>query len=512
MTSAAGEHLACEEDGISLSSRAVKIGKLSTIYLLGTITPRALQFFLLPVFTYYLVPAQMGIVSLAGRVMTPMAVFVQLGLWSALKMQYFRLEETLRPRLVRTVLWGQMVQGVAICTLLSVAGIWLAEVVLPNLPLSRGYVFGLWLMIVWACLFTALVQLAVGLTQLLERAGACVGLSFCQFLLQAGLGVAAVVGLGWKGFGRQGTIFLAFAVTAVVAFAVVWQYGKGTFEFSLFKRTVRTGLTFVPHSFSGYLMLALNIWLLNKMLSPAAVGVYGVAMMFPQLIQMPLISFGNAAYPTLAKLMSDGSEEAQRQQSRLYTLLIIGVVGLTLGTWLFSGIAIQILTAPAYHGATRIVLILIFAWLLQGLYLVVSQPVFYFGGGPWLSAASVSSTIICVVLSLILIPISGVFGAAWAMVGGFLVSFTVAAFASYHLYPLPWQVTAILRAIACGAALAVADLWLSPGMPFAWTIVFKTALLLVLIPALWVTGVVSTIDLRRAKNLVLRKVREWANR
>ncbi len=527
MTSATDDPLAPDEEGVSLSRSALKIGKLTTLYTLGTVAPLAIQFLLLPVFTYYLKPTQMGIVSLAARVTAPMAILVQLGLWAALKMQYFRVEKTLRPRLVRTILLGQVVQAVVICSLLSVAGIWLAEVLLPNLvdqkgqPLSRPCVFGLWLMIVWACLGVSLVQLSMGLAQLLERAGISVGISFCRFFLQAGLGVVAVTALRWQGVGRQGTIFLAQLIVAAVCFWIVWRWGSGRFDRALFRSALHTGLTFVPHSFSGLLAVVLNAWLLNKLVDSNALGIYAVAAMFPQLIQMSLVSFGNAAYPTLARLMTDGSREAKRQQSRLYTLLVIVIAGLTLTVALFSPMAITILTESQYHRAAEVVLILTLAWMFQGLYMIVSQPVFFFGGGLWLATATVSSVVVNIILCFVLIPPFGIQGAAWAMVGCFASRVVVAAAASVYLYRLPWHVTAILRILACAGALAILDHWLSPPPHSdgagAWSIVlqailFKTLLLAAFVPALWGLRVISTAECRRAKNFVFRRLRAITDR
>ncbi len=80
MTLAAENPISCEADGISLSRRAVKIGKLSTVYALGQVVPKIVGLALVPVFTRYLVPAQLGIVWLCAPLAGPMLVCVQLGL------------------------------------------------------------------------------------------------------------------------------------------------------------------------------------------------------------------------------------------------------------------------------------------------------------------------------------------------------------------------------------------------------------------------------------------------
>ncbi len=496
------------EEPTRLRGHVKTIGKLGSIYALGAVAPRVLQLLLLlPIFTHYLDKSQMGIVALSARVGAPLVVLVQLGLFAAMKMQYFRTDESLRPGLVRTVLVGQTVQAAVVCTLLSVAGIWIADLMLPNLPLSGDYVLGLWLMIVWACPFTALTGLATGTAQLMQRADASVAINLLQFVLQAGFGVAAVVGLGWLGFGRQATILAASVIVGTLSFGLLWRQGEGRFDRSLYRRIRRVGLTFVPHTFSGLAAVAINVWLLNKLLNTDALGIYWVAGMFPQLIPLLATSSSHAAYPTLARLMTDATEHAKKQQSRLYTLMLIAMVGIALGLVLFSPLAIELLTAPGYHAATEVVWILVLAWLLQGIYQIVSQPVYFFGGGLWLSTATISSLDVNVALCPILIPNYGIQGAAWAMVGCFATRAVVAACASVYLYRIPWQVTAFLRLLLCAGALAAFDYWVSPHLALPWTIAVKTVSFLLLPPALWVLGVVSTSECRQAKEAVVRRFR-----
>ena len=130
---------------MNIQKSAFKIGKLSTIYMLGSILPKVLGLILLPVFTHYLVPEQFGIVRLALLIMQLMLILVQLGLWGGLKSHYFRTDQAVRPELVKTVLLGQVAQTGFLCMLLSISGVWLCQLLLPNLPLTPQKVFGLWL-------------------------------------------------------------------------------------------------------------------------------------------------------------------------------------------------------------------------------------------------------------------------------------------------------------------------------------------------------------------------------
>ena len=124
----------------ALAHHITKIGRLSTIYMLGTIAPQVIGMLLLPVFTRFLPKEQMDIVTLALSIGGLLTIVLQLGLWSGLKSQYFQTPEAMRPQLVRTVLLGQIVQAALICSALSFAGFWIADSLLPKLPLQPNLV------------------------------------------------------------------------------------------------------------------------------------------------------------------------------------------------------------------------------------------------------------------------------------------------------------------------------------------------------------------------------------
>ncbi|KPJ52994.1 MAG: hypothetical protein AMS16_05715 [Planctomycetes bacterium DG_58] len=489
-----------------LAHKATKIGKLSTIYAVGAIVPMFINMLLLPVFTHYLVPAQMGIVALANQLILPICIIIQLGLWSSLRSHYFRLEESLHGPVVRTVLIGQSVQTGSICLLMSLVGIFIAPHMLPNLPVSSAKVFGLWLIIVWSGFFVAVVRLGTGLSQLRERALTALLIAFLQYVLTAGLGVIVVVGFGWQGFGRQSMMFVGIAVAAVVSFRVVWRYGSGGFQWTLFKRVFFTGLSFLPHGLTAVLALTLNAWLVNRLVDAAALGVYGIAIRFGMLIEVTLVSFGNASYPTLAKLLADGGPEARRQLSRLYTLFVAAIVVLALGVSLFSSIAIHFLTSAQYHAAKSVVPALALTWSMYGLYWIAANRIFFLGKGLWLTVATLASAVTAVVLSIVLIPAFGLYGAAAALAGSFLVRFVVAFALGERVYAVPWQVRPMLCVLACGLLLGLVDFWVSPRLSLWASVIFKTALFLSIVPLAWLSGVVNRKEIAFALELLRQKL------
>ena len=468
----------------------LKIGKLATVYIIGSIIPLLINIIVLPIYTRYLAPDQMGIISLCRQIITPLSILLNIGLLDAMTSMYYRTEEHLRPSLTKTIFLGISVQTFIIAGLLCVFAGWLSKVLLPNVPLDQHHIVLLWLMVVGICVAANYIGFGNRINQINEKPFRATFINLFDYFARVSLGLPAVVWLGWQGFGRQGTIVMAVSLAAVLGIFLSLKYQHGQFNFHLYKKALKLGVKFVPHSFSGVLAMASNMWLLAKLISAEALGVYGVAVFFAQLAQMPLAAFSYAAYPTLAKLMADGSDESRSHQSRIYTVLLCFLFWFVLCLSLSGTVGIKVLTAPAYHGAITVLPLLLLAWLIQFLYFVNSNPVYHFGGGLWMASATLSSLIVGIILNLIFTPMWGMYGAALSMIGCFLTRFLVISIVSRKMYKLPWEMMKITKCFIFAVAIACFDYFIVNRYSLWTQIPVKIALMLVYASGVFLFGIV----------------------
>jgi len=494
---------------MDLARNIVRIGKHGSTYAVGSMTIQVLGLLLVPVFTHYLKPAQMGIVSLSTQLLAVIIVFVELGLLAGLTSHYFRVEAERRPRLVRTVTLGLLTQGAAACVVLSAAGIVLAPLILGKLPLTTAGTYGLWLLIVWGGLVMALTQLGIRVARLQERSLVSVSIELTGFGVQTAAGLTAVIALGWQGFGRQATLVTGLAAAAAVSLTFAWRKGRGGLLRALYTRALRTGATFIPHGLAGLLAITINAWLVNQLVDATALGIYGVAILFAQALQVTSQAVITASYPPMAGLMAAGDEPARRQQARLYALVFAGIALIALGIAVAAPFLVRWVIAPEYRPAGRLVPLLVLAWIFQCLYMISTLPLVYQGKGFRLAAATISSALAGIPLSLALIPWLGTYGAALSMLGCFLVRFLVVLVQSQRAYPIPWPVTSLLRTFCVVAALAAADVWVSPRLPLAAAAAVKAGLWLSAFPLLVAVRVVTPGEVAAGWRLCAEKVRSW---
>ena len=484
-----------------------KIARLSALYMAAAIIPSIVSVLALPVFTRYLSPDQLGIVTFAKHALGPIVILVPLGFTTGVRMQYFRIDESIQPQFIRSALIGQTAISGAVCLVLSIAGLWISNSIMADLPLPQNLVFVLWLMVVWGAFCQGIVRLGMSMAELLEQGRTVLSLRLLSTLPQILFGLAAVTLLAWQGFGRQGTIFAGAACAALFSIWIVWRLGSGYADTRLIRRPAIEGIKFVPHNLAVHLQFAISSFLLNSMISTGSLAIYGVALTFGALLEMPLGAVSQAAFPTLAKLMNAGSNDSRVSQSSLYTKVAIGIVSISVASALFSPIAIRLLTAPAYHEASTVVLVMIAAWLFHGFFGLALQPVMYHGGGLSVTMASVGGLIVTAVSSIILIPMYGIYGAAASTLLCFATKFAIALYLAQRIYPIPWETAKIIRALLCGSIIALAGVHFSNSLQPQGAIAVGVLLSASFVLLLYVTRVLSREEFRQLTVGVYNKIR-----
>jgi len=267
------------------------------------------------------------------------------------------------------------------------------------------------------------------------------------------------------------------------------------------------GLTFLPHALAGFMPQTVTSWLIGRHLGTHGNGLFGAALALPKMTEVTMNAVSNASYPTLAGLMRDGSPESKRRQGRVYLMLIVAVTGISLSVAVLSPIGIRVLYAPAYYEAIDYAPVLALAWLFTGLYLIVSQPVYFVGGGAWLSSASVAAAATHFAASVPAVERFGLWGAAWSLVAGNAVLFGVAAVAGQRVYPLPWEFSKIAATLASALAIGWIDVRVCPSMNWIASLPIKLGLLAGWLVLLRATGVVTAAESARVFGWIREKVR-----
>jgi len=434
----------------------------SAIYGLGGIVSRAIAIFLLPLYTAYLDPDDLGRVGVLLALNAVLVTILRGGVQSAFFRFYFdAADDAARLRTVRTAFWFTMTSA----TIGLVAGVTLATPIAHALSLGDdGWLVRAQFVFLWAQMnyeqLTALFRVE-------QRPKAFVTASLTNVAITIAATVVLVVGFDQ---GALGVLVGNFTGTLVVYFALLAyrreQLGLD-FDWPLFHAMERFGLPLVP---SALALIALNFsdrFFIAHLASIAEVGRYELGARIAATMVLLLTAFRNA-WPAFAYSIEDDMV-ARRTYAYVLTYLVALATWVALTLGLLAPWLVRVFAArnAAYWPGERVVAPLGFGGALFAGYVVVAIGVGRARrtGFNWVITGA--AALVDVALNAVLVPRYGMEGAAAAAVTAFAVLFVGMAWWAQRVYPVPYQWRRVATALAAGGALVVVGKWLDVPLPGA---------------------------------------------
>lgn len=465
-------------------SQGQRLARAVLNYGVGGYLPQLINFALVPLYTHYIAPPEMGALEVCLAAQTLMAVLARLGMAGSVTRFYFDFGEGTQLR--------DMVTTVAL-TIIAVAAaglglaLWVGPVLfsrfLPDVPFHPLMDIAL-----AGAFFQAVTDLQRRLLQAREQAGYSARLSVAMGLLGTLTSVAAVAGLK---LGAEGVLWSNLFVSVVFA-AVAWFRHRedlsGRFDSSALKKALTYGLPLVPHHGAAWLHQFAGRWMLGTMCTVAAVGQLGLATRVASPLAIATGAFGTAFAPIYFSWRTKFSPEAVREHALRVSVVVflMGAIAV-LGAGTFGSFVIRHLMAESYREAALVVPLVATALAMHLFYTLLTNEIFYVGNTKWISAI-----FICAAGTNILgIWFFGARGqamaAAGAQIAGGVVSCVLAGWmaqrtTSLAIAPRALAVALVVMVAACAAPQLTPTLtvWLDLG---ASTVIFMTICLLALFSA-----------------------------
>jgi len=477
--------------------------KRTGLFAVGNIGRRGLLFLLLPLYTAYLDPADLGALALlvvSGEVLARL-VTTPLVVGGVMRFYYHPDYEARRGVLLFSA-------GLVLTVLvLLLAGAW----VLAAEPIAR------WLLPadgaadpVRLTRLYALVVLVnpLGLMLLMFVKLRAMARYFAVVALVSAAGTLAVVfvGLHYLDLGLEAAVwgFVAGpAVTVVLALPVFVRHARFRFDPDVLAGPLRFGVPLLPTGLARLVMQLGDRYVLRALVPAASLGLYDLGYRVGEGLDTVV---GTPAYdavsPTIRQL--EARPDEQRRFIRSATTLYYGLALLAgLALALFAREILLVLARrPEFHPAWVIVPVVVFAMTQQVLGSFLEWGLVMRNKAVHLSGILIASAAVNVGLNLALIPLMGIMGAAVATLGSVLLWNGLRLYYSARFYDLRFEVgrLSLLTLLAAGvyvvslavapldglgATLAVkAGLWVAfPGLCLATRLVPWRAL--GLLTALW---------------------------
>lgn len=407
----------------------------STVYLLSNIVNAVIPFALLPILTRYLSPEEYGEVAMFQALLGALGAIVGLNVAGAAVRRYY--DENADGQ--------QLKQYITACLqilMLSCGGMFFIMYLLHEQ-------FAAWLSlnpkwILWAVLTSAalvVIQLRLGQWQVREQPNKYAAMQVSQSLMNFSLSLIFVVVLLEKSDGRiQGLIFASIVIALVALISlkrddlIEWSM----WNTNLIKDALRFGVPLIPHVAGGFLLGSADRFVINAELGLADAGLYMVAVQFAASVSLVFDAINKAYVPWLfEKLRRDSPTEKRQVVLITYIWFVILIIGVIIA-FLVGPYLVTLVAGERYTKSGELIGWLVMGQAFTGMYLMVTNYIFYAKRTGLLSVVTISTGLLNVGLLVLLVNLIGMKGAAIASSVALGIRFVLTWWIAQKTHPMPW--------------------------------------------------------------------------
>ncbi len=451
-------------------------------YALGTLVVSAGSFFLLPIYTRCLSPADFGALEILNRTAEVLVICLLFGGIRQAALAFHGQSEDAQERrqVIATLL-------VLLATILAVGALAIAVVdsVLPRflkvpddglLPLALA-----------AAMAEGAMLVLLALPQARQQSALYVAVTVSQFLVRCGAVIVLVVAFGW---GVRGILVPSAVVPGLVAVGLALnEAARGAVGVSAakFRSMLVFALPFLPSGVGFFVLNNGDRFFLLRCDGDVAVGVYALGYKLA-------LAVGLFARTPFALVWSARMYEAARRPDAaavfgtVFSRFVGAYLAVGLALCLFAPEVIALVAGARYASAADVVPLVVLAYLFLAMADLMESGLYVRRRTVHKTWIVVISTSIMFGLYALLIPRWGARGAALATLGGFAGHAALTGLVSQRVFPVRYERVRVL--VMTGLALA---LWfVGHLLPVGgWTVPTKVVLWASWFGTLWAFGLVS---------------------
>ena len=457
---------------------------LTGTYSIGNILMRSSQFFLIPIYTYFLTTRDFGIIGLMGITSTLIATFVSCPVRGFIRFYHAPEYKNKQKELTFNSLLFIIVPAILCAAALYFLSNKLSLLILDDAQLQhivKIYAF---------ILFGESIQnFLLALLRMQEKAKLYVLMNIVRFFVMFSVTLfllsvkkIGVLALVWGIFAGE-YIFLIALLPYLIS------NSKPKLNVSLVMPAIHYGYGLILTSFSNQIIQQVDRYVLRIFRALSQVGLYSFGYNFAGIIQLLLVlPLKTAIQPILFK-MEENPQKLKKFASKVCTYYYIIAMFFCLGLSLLSKEIIHIMAQKEeFYGAWVIVPIVSYAYVHHGLGellgwgLIIRKKVFL------MSMTFIISAITNLAFNFLLIPRYGIFGAAVATLISYLVWNGLKAYYSAKLYNLHFELGRLAFITIVGVSLYVSAQFITNTDMLFFNILIKFLIIFSYPLLLFITG------------------------
>lgn len=405
----------------------------AAIYFVGNTLNATIPFFLLPVLTRVLTPADYGVLAMFLLTVNILGAFTGLSVHGAVAVRYFKLDESNMAQFV-----GSCLQILAVTTLVTLLVVVLA---LPALE-AFTQLPGSWLICaVFVSSAQFVINIRLSLWQVKNRPVTFSVYQVLRGVLNIGLSFLFVFPLAMAWEGRALGHVLATAVFAAIGALLLWRASEVTRPETRAHAgdALRFGVPLVPHVLGGLLIVSVDRFMINSMLGLSETGIYMAALQIGMALGLLTEAFNRAYAPWLMGMLAKDDPARDLRVIRgtylYFGLLLLAATLLAL----LAPFMLSILVGEEFRSATGVVAYTGFGFAFGGMYYMVTNYVFFSSKTGYLALNTFISGLFNIAATYVLIKWNGLVGAAQAFMLSQLFLFLGTWWIAHRVRPMPWR-------------------------------------------------------------------------
>ena len=405
------------------------------IYSIGVILNRAVSFLMLPVYTRYLTPSDYGILEILEVTVDVVSIFTGMGILQGLFRYYYRYEEDKdKNELVSTLFILIILFYASSCFLGGISSSKISSLAFGTNK-YRDYIF-----ISFINLFLSfLIYVPLAYIQAKQKSGFFVVVSSIKLVIQLSLNILLVVYLGKGVLGvLYSTLISSLTIGGVLTFYTFFKV-KWRFSRNKAAKLIRFGYPFIFSGLGAFILTYSDRYFLNYFNQLSNVGIYSLGYKFGFLLMTfpvrPLFNIWMVQrFEILAKRVN--YEDVFNQ---FLSWFVIVTLSIALFISLVVNDLLKIMSSPPFWDAYKIVPIILLAYFFQACTDFFNFGIHYSGKTKHIAYGTTLSAVLIIILSFLMIPKYGIFGAAWATLICFAIRLLYVYLASQNLFRIGYK-------------------------------------------------------------------------
>lgn len=405
------------------------------VYLISNIINASIPFALLPFLTRYMSPREYGQVAMFQVLLGILGALVGLNIVGAANRKYYDDDMTLLENryFIASCLQIIVLSGACVFGLVFLMRTYLSDM----LGLEKSWI----LLAVMLSVMLCIVQLRLGQWHVRNKSVLYGFLQVFQGAIIVFFAILFVVFYEFGVFGRIAGQVVGVCVGAL--FSLYFLKKDGLLSFFIWsprclKEALSFGVPLIPHMAGNFLLMSVDRLVVNIEIGLADAGIYAVSAQVVTIMSIIFDALNKAYVPWLFERLKLGRMQ-DKQLIVKCTYAWFGFIALVVVmVYLYGPWLITIVAGEQYSSAGDFIGWLALGQGFMGMYLMVTNYIFYSRKTGMLSLVTMSSGLVNILLLFLFIRIFGLKGAAIAFGVAMGFRFLCTWFVAQRRYPMPW--------------------------------------------------------------------------